>query len=138
MVKHLYMEVGSWQPSGTAVAGIGVCLTSMSATSVWSRGNDVTSSNLFFGKDCPNLANKLPVFLNADNNDALLELLNRPVHHHRELPNIVAMNGHFAPVGNGPTAQQYEHGIQVIDEEKEFKSVHSFLATYPDRERHNR
>ncbi len=31
------------------------------------------------------------------------------------------MNGHFAAVGNGSTAQDYEHGIQVIDEEKDFK-----------------
>jgi len=31
------------------------------------------------------------------------------------------MNGHFAAVGNGPTAQNYEHGIQVIDEDKAFK-----------------
>jgi hypothetical protein len=33
------------------------------------------------------------------------------------------MNGHFAAVGNGPTAKHYEHGIQVIDEEKAFKFV---------------
>jgi hypothetical protein len=33
------------------------------------------------------------------------------------------MNGHFAAVGDGPTAQHYEHGIQVIDEEKAFKCV---------------
>ncbi|KAK0612814.1 RHD3/Sey1 [Bombardia bombarda] len=32
------------------------------------------------------------------------------------------MNGHFAAVGNGPTAQVYEHGIQVIDEEKQFNT----------------
>lgn len=30
------------------------------------------------------------------------------------------MNGHFAAVGEGPTAH-YEHGIQVIDEDKQFK-----------------
>lgn len=34
------------------------------------------------------------------------------------------MNGHFAAVGNGPTAKQYEHGIQVIDEDKAFKCVY--------------
>ena len=36
------------------------------------------------------------------------------------------MNGHFAAVGDdGPAAQQqYEHGIQVIDDEKAFKCVH--------------
>lgn len=33
------------------------------------------------------------------------------------------MNGHFAAVGNGPTARQYEHGIQVIDEDKAYKCV---------------
>ncbi|KAK0704655.1 RHD3/Sey1 [Lasiosphaeris hirsuta] len=32
------------------------------------------------------------------------------------------MNGHFAAVGNGPSAQQYEHGIQVIDEDKSFNT----------------
>jgi hypothetical protein len=30
------------------------------------------------------------------------------------------MNGHFAAVGEEPTARQYEHGIQVIDEDKQF------------------
>jgi hypothetical protein len=39
------------------------------------------------------------------------------------------MNGHFASVGDEPTKLQYEHGIQVIDGEKEFKFVASFLAT---------
>jgi len=33
------------------------------------------------------------------------------------------MNGHFAAVGNGPSASNYEHGIQIIDEEKSFKFV---------------
>jgi len=33
------------------------------------------------------------------------------------------MNGHFAAVGKRPTAQEYEHGIQVIDEDKSFKFV---------------
>ncbi len=33
------------------------------------------------------------------------------------------MNGHFAAVGDGPTARQYEHGIQVIDEDKQYKFV---------------
>lgn len=33
------------------------------------------------------------------------------------------MNGHFAAVGDEPTAGDYEHGIQVIDEEKEFTYV---------------
>lgn len=31
------------------------------------------------------------------------------------------MNGHFAAVGEVPTAESYEHGVQVIDEDKEFK-----------------
>jgi protein SEY1 len=31
------------------------------------------------------------------------------------------MNGHFASVGDEPTSSQYEHGVQVIDEDKEFK-----------------
>ncbi|CAP71009.1 uncharacterized protein PODANS_6_3800 [Podospora anserina S mat+] len=32
------------------------------------------------------------------------------------------MNGHFAAIGNGPTAKQYDHGIQVIDEDKSFNT----------------
>ncbi|KAK0122266.1 Dynamin-like GTPase that mediates homotypic ER fusion [Cadophora gregata] len=35
-------------------------------------------------------------------------------------PSVMTMNGHFAGVGDAPTKEQYEHGIQVIDEEKEF------------------
>lgn len=35
-------------------------------------------------------------------------------------PSVMTMNGHFAPVGEAPTKEQYEHGIQVIDEEKAF------------------
>jgi hypothetical protein len=31
------------------------------------------------------------------------------------------MNGHFASVGDTPSKAQYEHGIQVIDADKEFK-----------------
>ena len=31
------------------------------------------------------------------------------------------MNGHFAAVGDAPSEQKFEHGIQVIDEEKEYK-----------------
>lgn len=31
------------------------------------------------------------------------------------------MNGHFASVGEHAARQQYEHGIQVINEDKEFK-----------------
>ncbi|KAJ9165261.1 hypothetical protein NKR19_g650 [Coniochaeta hoffmannii] len=32
------------------------------------------------------------------------------------------MNGHFAAVGDEPAARHYEHGIQVIDEDKQFNS----------------
>jgi hypothetical protein len=42
-------------------------------------------------------------------------------------PSVMTVNGHFAAVGDAPTKQQYEHGIQVIDEEKEFK----YAATSP-------
>ncbi|KAL1628986.1 Dynamin-like GTPase that mediates homotypic ER fusion [Diplodia seriata] len=36
------------------------------------------------------------------------------------MPSVV-MNGHFAPVGEKATVEQYDHGVQVIDENKEFK-----------------
>lgn len=35
----------------------------------------------------------------------------------------VVMNGHFAAVGDKATPEQYENGVQVIDENKEFKYV---------------
>lgn len=34
-----------------------------------------------------------------------------------------AMNGHFAAVGDGPASKKYEHGIQIIDEDKAFTLV---------------
>ncbi|KAI0142419.1 root hair defective 3 GTP-binding protein [Hypoxylon sp. NC0597] len=38
------------------------------------------------------------------------------------------MNGHFSSVGDAPTKAQYEHGIQVIDEDKEFnENINSYL-----------
>ncbi|EFX03691.1 GTP-binding protein [Grosmannia clavigera kw1407] len=38
------------------------------------------------------------------------------------------MNGHFAAVGEEPTAQTFGHGIQVIDEDKEFTtSLNAYL-----------
>jgi hypothetical protein len=33
------------------------------------------------------------------------------------------MNGHMARVGDQPTAGSFGHGVQVIDEDKEFKYV---------------
>jgi hypothetical protein len=35
----------------------------------------------------------------------------------------MTVNGHFAGVGEEPTTEQYEHGIQVIDEDQNFKCV---------------
>ncbi|KAH7058956.1 GTP-binding protein Sey1 [Macrophomina phaseolina] len=41
----------------------------------------------------------------------------------------VVMNGHFAAVGDNATAEQYDHGIQVIDENKEFnQNLQNYLA----------
>jgi hypothetical protein len=40
------------------------------------------------------------------------------------------MNGHFSAVGDAALGQQhYEHGIQVIDEDKQFKFVTPFFAS---------
>lgn len=35
------------------------------------------------------------------------------------------MNGHFSAIGDQPDAGGYDHGVQVVDEEKEFKYVPS-------------
>lgn len=41
---------------------------------------------------------------------------------HTTAPSVLTVNGHFAPVSGGaPNKEQYAHGIQLIDEEKEFK-----------------
>lgn len=41
----------------------------------------------------------------------------------------VVMNGHFAAVGGNATVEQYDHGIQVIDENKEFnQNLNNYLA----------
>jgi light-regulated signal transduction histidine kinase (bacteriophytochrome) len=45
-------------------------------------------------------------------------------------PAVVTMNGHFASVGEAPSKEQYEHGIQVIDEEKEFKHATTCTEGY--------
>ncbi|KAF3070709.1 Protein sey1 [Daldinia childiae] len=38
------------------------------------------------------------------------------------------MNGHFSSVGEKPTKAHYEHGIQVIDEDKEFnENINAYL-----------
>lgn len=36
-------------------------------------------------------------------------------------PTIAAMNGHLAGVGEQPTPAHFEHGVQVVDEDKQFK-----------------
>ena len=36
-------------------------------------------------------------------------------------PTIMTMNGHFATMGDGDGREQYSHGIQVVNEDKEFK-----------------
>ena len=37
-------------------------------------------------------------------------------------PSVLTVNGHFAPISGEPaTQEQYEHGVQVIDEDKQFK-----------------
>ena len=37
-------------------------------------------------------------------------------------------NAHFASVGDAPNEAHYEHGVQVIDEDKQFRFVCSLLA----------
>lgn len=42
---------------------------------------------------------------------------------HPTAPSVMTVNGHFANVGEKSTKEQYEHGIQVINENQEFKYV---------------
>lgn len=36
-------------------------------------------------------------------------------------PVVMTMNSHFATADSTPTREQYEHGVQVIDSDKNFK-----------------
>lgn len=45
---------------------------------------------------------------------------------HPSAPSLM-MNAHFASVGEDASKEAYEHGIQVIDEDKLFKSVNTCL-----------
>ncbi|KAI9790118.1 MAG: Dynamin-like GTPase that mediates homotypic ER fusion [Piccolia ochrophora] len=59
-----------------------------------------------------------------------LERENRPGGsiRHPTAPTVMTVNGHFASVtGDAPTKEQYKHGIQVVDEDKEFNSN---ISTY--------
>lgn len=42
------------------------------------------------------------------------------------------MNGHFSSVGDEPSKAHYEHGIQVIDGDKEFKYAPPPLLACPN------
>jgi len=43
---------------------------------------------------------------------------------HPTAPSVMTVNGHFASVGEMPTKEQYDHGIQIINEDQEFRYVH--------------
>ncbi|KAL8704151.1 MAG: hypothetical protein Q9201_002678 [Fulgogasparrea decipioides] len=48
---------------------------------------------------------------------------------HPTAPSVMTVNGHFANVGEKPTKEQYEHGIQVINEDQEFNhALPSYLS----------
>ena len=42
---------------------------------------------------------------------------------HPTAPSIMTVNGHFASVGEKSTKEQYEHGIQIINDVQEFKYI---------------
>ena len=48
---------------------------------------------------------------------------------HPTAPSIMSVNGHFAGMGEKPTREQFEHGIQVINENQEFKYDPQFDLT---------
>ncbi|KAK3169742.1 Dynamin-like GTPase that mediates homotypic ER fusion [Lepraria neglecta] len=48
---------------------------------------------------------------------------------HPTAPSVMSVNGHFANMGEKPTKEQYEHGIQVINENQEFNpTVPQYLS----------
>ncbi|KAL8992247.1 MAG: hypothetical protein Q9169_007249 [Polycauliona sp. 2 TL-2023] len=50
---------------------------------------------------------------------------NRPPPNSRQptAPSVMTVNGHFSGVGETPNQQQYEHGIQVVNEDQEFNHL---------------
>jgi len=54
----------------------------------------------------------------------------QPTGRHPTAPSVMTVNGHFASFGEMPTKKQYDCGIQIINEDQEFKYVHlpSFLS----------
>ena len=50
---------------------------------------------------------------------------------HPTAPTVMTMNSHFANVGEAGTKEQYEHGIQVIDEDQNFKYVIAIPRSAP-------
>ncbi len=42
----------------------------------------------------------------------------------------MAANGHFASIGDGRDEADHQHGVQVVDEEKEFKYVFFALVKF--------
>lgn len=48
---------------------------------------------------------------------------NRPLPNARypTAPSVMTVNGHFANIGEKPSKEQFEHGIQIINEDQEFK-----------------
>ncbi|KAL8664199.1 MAG: hypothetical protein Q9202_003277 [Teloschistes flavicans] len=49
---------------------------------------------------------------------------------HPTAPSVMTVNGHFANVGEKATKEQYEHGIQVINEDQEFNhALQSYLSS---------
>ena len=49
----------------------------------------------------------------------------QPTGRHPTAPSVMTVNGHFASVGEMPTKEQHDRGIQIINEDQEFKYVHS-------------
>ncbi|KAL8669525.1 MAG: hypothetical protein Q9168_005885 [Polycauliona sp. 1 TL-2023] len=43
-----------------------------------------------------------------------------PNSRHPTAPSVMTVNGHFSGVGETPSKEQYEHGIQVVNEDQEF------------------
>lgn len=52
---------------------------------------------------------------------------------HPTAPSVMTMNGHFATASGGAaTKEQYSHGVQVIDQDKEFKYVQAIRVARHD------
>jgi hypothetical protein len=117
LAKRCHLVIDPVESSSSHVRTMSVCPETLPTTPSGQRCHKNNLATELFARRNQSATMSSPV-PSHDNDSA-----RRPAASSRfpTAPSVMTMNGHFAAVGDAPTKAQYEHGIQVIDEEKEFK-----------------